>query len=510
MVFYGSCFEPAVIDRHLKREPGPRGMSAYADYDSVIARVNEALTPGPYLLGERFSAADILWGGALGWTMGFGLVEPAPGADRLCRAHPIPPGLPEGRRRGRAARAGTRSGRVGLSTAGLLLRPDPGAGSGAQSGSPPRSHAPGAPIARPEHASPCACSLPMLAALLLGAPAQAGEPTGTLRKIQDNNRLVLGVRDTATPFSYLDQNQKVVGFAVDICLKIADAVKRELKRPDLEVAMEFVNSSSRIPLITNGTVDLECGTTTNNAERKKQVDFTNTHFLTATRFVSKKDQHIASLDDLRGKAVASVAGSTNILMLIKANNERKLGITVIAAKDVPEAFLLVETGRAAAFVMDDVQLSVVAAQSKDPVRLRGQPGDPVEPGALRDHAAPGRSGLQGGGRPGDRRSLPQPRDHDDLRSLVPEAGPAARANYNVPLSSGPALGLREPDRQFGSGLLRALICRRGGVPLRAGRCDAAGRDPARVVKRSHDRQHRAGPPARRGPSPRRRPRRSRA
>jgi glutamate/aspartate transport system substrate-binding protein len=212
--------------------------------------------------------------------------------------------------------------------------------------------------------------IPLLTALLgiafLAAPAEADALTGTLKKIKDNNRLVLGVRDTAPPFSYLDQNQKVVGFAIDICVKIADAVKRELKMPGLEVAMEFVNSSSRIPLITNGTVDLECGTTTNNAERKKQVAFTNTHFLTATRFVSKKDQHIGSLDDLRGKAVASVAGSTNILMLIKANNERKLGITVIAAKDVPEAFLLVETGRAAAFVMDDVQLSVVAAQSKDP------------------------------------------------------------------------------------------------------------------------------------------------
>jgi glutamate/aspartate transport system substrate-binding protein len=207
---------------------------------------------------------------------------------------------------------------------------------------------------------------PLLAALLLGAPAESAELTGTLKKIRDNNRLVLGVRDTATPFSYLDQNQKVVGFAVDICLKIADAVKRELQMPGLGVGMEFVNSSSRIPLMTNGTIDLECGTTTNNADRKKQVDFTNTHFLTATRFVSRKDQNIASLDDLRGKTVSSVAGSTNILMLIKANNERKLGITVIAAKDVPEAFLLVETGRAAAFVMDDVQLSVVAAQSKEP------------------------------------------------------------------------------------------------------------------------------------------------
>jgi glutamate/aspartate transport system substrate-binding protein len=209
---------------------------------------------------------------------------------------------------------------------------------------------------------------PILAVLLAILPpaAQADPLTGTLKKIKDSNRLVLGVRDSSPPFSYLDQNQKVVGFAVDICRTIAEAVKRELKMPGLEVAMEFVNSSSRIPLMTNNTTDLECGTTTNNAERKKQVAFTNTHFLTATRFVSRKDQKFASLDDLRGKVVSSVAGSTNILMLIKANNERKLGITVIAAKDVPEAFLMVETGRAAAFVMDDVQLSVVAAQSKDP------------------------------------------------------------------------------------------------------------------------------------------------
>ncbi len=206
----------------------------------------------------------------------------------------------------------------------------------------------------------------ILAAGVLAAPARAEDLTGTLRKIRDSNRIVLGVRDTATPFSYIDQNQKVVGFAVDICLLIAEAVKRELKMPGLDVRMEFVNSSSRIPLMTNGTVDLECGTTTNNRDRQKQVAFTNTHFLTATRFVSRKDQHIDTMEAMRGKPVASVAGSTNILQLIKANNERNLGITVLAAKDVPEGFLLVETGRAVAFVMDDVQLSVIAAQAKEP------------------------------------------------------------------------------------------------------------------------------------------------
>ncbi len=113
---------------------------------------------------------------------------------------------------------------------------------------------------------------PLLGVLFLTlsqpASAQVAERTGTLKKIQDSNRLVLGVRDTAPPFSYLDQNQKVVGFAVDICLKVADAVKRELKMPGLEVGMEFVNSSSRIPLVTNGTVDLECGSSSNIDERK--------------------------------------------------------------------------------------------------------------------------------------------------------------------------------------------------------------------------------------------------
>jgi len=195
---------------------------------------------------------------------------------------------------------------------------------------------------------------------------RAEELTGTLKKVKDANAIVIGYRDASVPFSYLGADQKPIGYAMDICYKIADAVKAKLNLPNLEVKLNPVTSATRIPLMANGTIDLECGSTTNNAERKKQVDFTNTHFLTATRFVSRKDQHIAGLDDLRGKTVSSVAGSTNILMLIKANNERKLGITVIAAKDVPEGFLMVETGRAAAFVMDDVQLSVIAAQSKEP------------------------------------------------------------------------------------------------------------------------------------------------
>src|SRR6201989_865594 len=145
--------------------------------------------------------------------------------------------------------------------------------------------------------------------------AQAEDLTGTLKNIKESGAITLGFRDASIPFSYLDDNQKPVGFAMDICYKIVDAVKKELKLDKLEVKLAPVTSSNRIPLLANGTVDLECGSTTNNAEREKQVSFTNTHFLTASRYVSKKSSNIKSIDDLKGKTVVSTAGTTNIKQL---------------------------------------------------------------------------------------------------------------------------------------------------------------------------------------------------
>jgi len=200
----------------------------------------------------------------------------------------------------------------------------------------------------------------------LAAPVHAQELSGTLKKIKDTGAITLGIRDSAVPFSYIDDKQKIVGYAVDICMKIVDEIKTELKLEKLEVNETIVTSSTRIPLMANGTVDLECGSTTNNADRQKQVSFTNTHFLTASRFVSKKALKLDQVDDLKGKAVVSVAGTTNINQLNKANLAHSLGITVMSAKDVPEAFLMVETDRAAAFVMDDIQLAAMIASSKDP------------------------------------------------------------------------------------------------------------------------------------------------
>jgi glutamate/aspartate transport system substrate-binding protein len=205
-----------------------------------------------------------------------------------------------------------------------------------------------------------------LAAVFCVGPVNAEEVTGTLKKIKETGAITLGFRDSSIPFSYLDDSQKPIGFAMDICYKIVEAVKKELKLAKLEVKLEPVTSSTRIPLLANGTIDLECGSTTNNADRLRQVSFTNTHFLTATRFVSKKSSKINSIDELKGKSVVATSGTTNIKQLTEANAARNLGINIIPAKDHAEAFLMVETDRAVAFVMDDVLLASFVVGSKDP------------------------------------------------------------------------------------------------------------------------------------------------
>jgi glutamate/aspartate transport system substrate-binding protein len=205
-----------------------------------------------------------------------------------------------------------------------------------------------------------------LAAAFCAGQAHAEELTGTLKNIKETGAITLGFRDSSIPFSYLDDDQKPIGFAMDICYKIVDAVKKELKLDKLEVKLNPVTSSTRIPLLANGTIDLECGSTTNNADRQKQISFTNTHFLTASRFVSKKSNKINSIDDLKGKSVVSTSGTTNIKQLTEANAARSLGINIIPAKDHAEAFLMVETDRAVAFVMDDILLASLVAGSKEP------------------------------------------------------------------------------------------------------------------------------------------------
>ncbi|MBS0326382.1 MAG: amino acid ABC transporter substrate-binding protein [Proteobacteria bacterium] len=210
--------------------------------------------------------------------------------------------------------------------------------------------------------------LPLLIAALafVAAPAIAQELTGTLKKVKDTGTITIGYRDASIPFSYLDENQKPIGYAMDICYKVVDAVKAKLNMPNIKVALNPVTSSTRIPLMANGTIDLECGSTTNNAERKKQVDFGMTYFVIKYRWVSKASDHMDTIDSLKGQTVVSTAGTTDIKALNELNTSRNMGMTVLSANDHPAAFLMVETGRAKAFLMDDILLSGLVANSKNP------------------------------------------------------------------------------------------------------------------------------------------------
>ena len=208
--------------------------------------------------------------------------------------------------------------------------------------------------------------LALFAAAGVATTANPQELTGTLKKIKDTGVVTIGHRDASIPFSYYDDKQQPVGFSMDLCARIADAVKNELKMPKLEVKYQLVTSANRIPLMANGTIDLECGSTTNNVERQKQVSFAITHFLTANRYVTKKASNIKSIEDLKGKTVVSTSGTTNIKQATDLNVAKNMGMNIIPANGHPEAFQMVETGRAVAFVMDDILLYTLVAQARTP------------------------------------------------------------------------------------------------------------------------------------------------
>jgi glutamate/aspartate transport system substrate-binding protein len=207
----------------------------------------------------------------------------------------------------------------------------------------------------------------LLAALAVAIPLSfQAAAQDTLKKIKDGGSITIGHRDASIPFSYYDDKQQVVGYAVELCQRIVDAVKTELKMPKLDVKYQLVTSANRIPLMANGTIDLECGSTTNNLERQKQVWFTITHFVTANRWVARKSARINKLEDLKGKTIVSTAGTTNIKQITEINGQKNLGMNIISANGHPEAFQMVETGRAVAFVMDDILLYSLVAQSRNP------------------------------------------------------------------------------------------------------------------------------------------------
>ena len=205
----------------------------------------------------------------------------------------------------------------------------------------------------------------MAGAGMIAGTASAQE-SGTLKKIKETGVITLGVRDSSDPFSYLDDKQSYQGYSIDICMKVVGQVRNSLGMSELKVTMNPVTSATRIPLMANGTIDLECGSTTNNMERQKQVAFAPTTFVTANRILSKKSANIKTLADLKGKSVVSTSGTANLKQLTTLNADQNLGINILTAKDHAEAFLMVETGRAVAWVMDDILLASHAAKSKNP------------------------------------------------------------------------------------------------------------------------------------------------
>jgi len=233
-------------------------------------------------------------------------------------------------------------------------------------------------------------SLAVLCAAFVAAPALA-QDSPTLKKIKDSGTITIGHRDSSMPFSYYDDQQKVVGYALDICMKVVDAIKADLKMPNLQVKLNPVTSATRIPLIANGTIDLECGSTTNNLDRQKQVGFTNTYFVTANRYVAKKSSNIKSIADLKGKTIVSTSGTTNLKWVTEENAAKNMGMSILTAKDHAEAFLMVETGRAVAFFMDDILLYSLVASSKSPADYAvGSEAYTVEPyGAMMPKDDPG-------------------------------------------------------------------------------------------------------------------------
>ncbi|MBS0542491.1 MAG: transporter substrate-binding domain-containing protein [Proteobacteria bacterium] len=204
-----------------------------------------------------------------------------------------------------------------------------------------------------------------LSAIGLAAPAHA-ELTGTLQKIKESGSITVGHRESSVPFSYLDADQKPVGYAMDLCAKVVDAVKSELKMPNLQVKYQAVTSQNRIPLMQNGTIDLECGSTTNSVARQQQVGFSVHYFITSVRMAVRKDSGIKDIGDLNGKPVATTTGTTSDALIKQNEKGKHIDVKNIYGKDHADSFLMVESGRAAAFVMDDILLAGLIANSKNP------------------------------------------------------------------------------------------------------------------------------------------------
>jgi glutamate/aspartate transport system substrate-binding protein len=227
-----------------------------------------------------------------------------------------------------------------------------------------------------------AIALTAMACLLIGAsaPARTQDLEGTLRKVKETGTFTIGYRESSLPLSYLDEGLQPVGFSIELCKHVVDAVKTKLGTPGLTIKYNSVTSANRIPLVANGTVDIECGSTANMTARQKQVGFSYTVFVPQFRWIARAKGDINSAEDLRGRTVVVTAGTNTALFVNKMNNDDKLGMTVVQGKDHAESFLLVETGRASAWMEDDVLIAGFRANAKVPADFKlldkSYPSDP--------------------------------------------------------------------------------------------------------------------------------------
>ncbi len=288
-------------------------------------------------------------------------------------------------------------------------------------------------------------TLALSAAIALSLAGTARAQDGdTLKKIKATQTITIGYRDASSPFSYVGEKGQAVGYSVDLCLRIVDTVRATLQSPGIAVKWQAVSGASRIPLVANGTVDLECGSTTNTIERQQQVSFLVTTFVAATRFAMKRSANFRSLDDLKGKTVTAVAGTTNLRHITALNTKRALGMTIVPAKDNKAAFAMVEKGTAVAFATDDILLYDMVANSAA-LGDYAVVGDPlsIEPYGImvrKDDAAFKQVGDDA------LRAVQVGRDPEALRQMVPVADRTQEHRSECAGQRGAEEGVRRADR----------------------------------------------------------------
>ena len=206
----------------------------------------------------------------------------------------------------------------------------------------------------------------VVAAVAMTGAVQAQDLTGTMKKIKETGQITVGHRESSIPFSYLDDKQQPIGYSMDLCAKVVDAVKAELKMPALKVNFQPVTSSNRIPLLTNGTIDMECGSTTNSVARQQQVSFGPTYFVINVTAAVKKSSKIMTIAELNGKTVSTTSGTTAVPLIKQYEKAKGADVKEIYGKDHAESFLLLSDDRATAFIMDDILLAGQIANSKTP------------------------------------------------------------------------------------------------------------------------------------------------